>query len=395
MKQEELLFLHALDASLHPDRPATKAAVDITKWQAALPQLLTLSREHKILPPVYEFLCEHGIKIPNEQMPALTSEIATYVLSCHQMKYFSDYLCKLFDDAGLPYALLKGTILSRLYPKAEYRRYGDVDILINDSASFQKATELLLHAGFQQVPSSSDHHLEFLLTKGGHAYTLELHQHITHSHDRLALYDAINHLFDTISLASPLSFTFEALYLLLHMLKHLLNSGFGIKLLCDWVVYLEAYGAAIDNNELKRILEELNLTTFAWGITSFCRRYLGLQAIPDCLSFELSANKTREIIETLAEDIFAGGEYGYSDSSRMIIMKNSSHLMDYCRELHRQTGRNYPAASKLFLILPILWLLTGIRFLYNNHHVRHQSTRQIISTTRKRQNLLRTLKIKL
>ncbi len=31
--------------------------------------------------------------------------------------------------------------------------------------------------------------------------------------------------------------TQEAYYLLVHMLQHFLRAGFGIKLLCDWVVF--------------------------------------------------------------------------------------------------------------------------------------------------------------
>lgn len=395
MKQAELLFLQALAETLHPDAPVSGVPFRTSLWQESASELLVLARQHKILPPVYEFLCQHDIEIARNQMPALTTELATYVLSCQQMDYFTKYICRLFDEADIPYALLKGTILANLYPKPEYRRYGDVDILVNDADAFQKAVVLLTEHGLKHVPSGSNHHFEFELDKHGHTYILELHQSITYINDNIALYDKINALYDNIPLDKPLSATLEALYLLLHMLKHLLSFGFGVKLLCDWVVYLEAHTPAIDNAEFQRILDQLNLSRFAWSVTAFCKHYLGLTCCPDCLSYELTASKAKNIFEALAEDIFAGGEYGYSDPSRTIIMKDNTHITDYGQELHRQTKRNYPSASRIIPILPFLWLATGIRFLYNNRHIRHVSTKQIISTEKKRQNLRKLLKIKL
>ena len=395
MKQTELLFLQALAEILHSDSPISENPFRTTLWQDSVSELLSIAREQKMLPPIYEFLCQHNIEIPKNQLPVLTTELTTYMFSCQQMEYFTKYISKILDDAKIPYALLKGTVLSTLYPKPEYRRFGDVDILINDKKEFLRAVSLLKEHGFEQVSSGSNHHDEFELTRYGHTYILELHQAITYINDNIALYDNINALFDNISLDKPMSATLEALYLLLHMLKHLLSFGFGIKLLCDWIVYLEAHTPDIDNTEFQHILDNLNLSRFAWSITAFCRQYLGLTCCPDCLSYEFTASKSKEIFELLADDIFTGGEYGYADTTRSVIMKNNSHITGYWQELHRQTKRNFPVASRIFPILPFLWLATGIRFLYNNRHIRHVSTKEIISTEKKRQQLVKALKIKL
>ena len=395
MKQTELLFLQALAEILHPNAPHSELPFRTALWQDSASELLSIARQQKMLPPIYEFLCQHNIEISREQMPALTTEIATYVFSCQQMEYFTKYICKIFDDAKIPYALLKGTVLSALYPKPEYRRFGDVDLLVNDKKEFLRAVTILKAHDFRQVPSGSNHHFEFELTRHGHTYILELHQSITYINDNIALYDKINALFDNIPLDQPLSATLEALYLLLHMLKHLLSFGFGIKLLCDWIVYLEAHTPDIDNAQFQQILNSLDLSRFAISITAFCKEYLGLNACPDCLSYKFASSSTKDILELLAEDIFTGGEYGYSDTTRSVIMKSNSHFTGYFQELHRQTKRNFPVAGRVLPILPFLWLATGIRFLYNNRHIRHVSTRDMISTEKKRQQLVKALKIKL
>lgn len=395
MKQEEHLFLKLLADILHPDSFESSEPFDYSLWQSFTLQLLTLARQHKILPPVYEFLCRHDIELPTEQKNLLRTEISTYVLSCHQMSYFSNYVCNLLDKNNIPYALLKGTTLTKLYPKPEYRRYGDVDILVNDDFYFSKAADLLTQAGFNQQQSTGDHHFEFTLSRQGRTYLLELHRYTISNQNSDTLNDSINRIYDSVSLSKPLSATLEALYLLLHMLQHLLNAGFGVKLLCDWVVYIEAYGTDIDNQELTNLLQTLHLTTFAQSITAFCVQYLGLKSVPACLICSMSSTKRNNVLEALAEDIFSGGEYGSFDSSRMIIMRNSSHFIDYCRELHRQMRKGFPSFSKFPLCWPVLWLITGGRFLYNNHHLRHASMRQILKTTKKRQSILNTLDIKL
>lgn len=394
MKQEELLFLKALTEILHPESNDSEIC-DFSPCQSYLPQLLALARQHKILPPIYEFLCRHDIPFPEEQKALLTTEISTYVLSYCQMSFFTKYVCDLLTKAKLPFVLLKGMTLAELYPKPEYRRFGDVDILVNDDTFFAQAAALLAQEGFRRQQSTGDHHLEYTITRNGRTYLLELHRYAISGQNSDTLNPSINQIYDNVSLLEPLPATLELLYLLLHMLQHLLDAGFGVKLLCDWVLYLEARGTDIDNQKLTEILRKLHLTTFAQGITEFCARYLGLQYIPDCLRSSLSPSKRNKICEILAEDIFSGGEYGSTDSSRMIIMKNSGHLTDYCRELHRQARKGFPSASRFPLCWPFLWLITGGRFLYNNRHLRHASTRQILKTTKKRQSILHTLDIRL
>lgn len=391
MKQEETLFLQILNASLHPENSTLWHSFDTNLLQTLQPQIFALARKHKILPPIYEFYCKQEVAVPAN--PALVSEISTYMLSCHQMYRFTEYVSQLLQDADIPFFLLKGTNLSKLYPKPEFRRFGDVDILINDDILFEKAKKLFIEQGFQIYKLLVDHHIEFLYKRPERVYILELHRKVIPSQNNKKLDTAIVRLYDSLSLTKPFSPTMEALYLILHMLQHLLSSGFGVKLLCDWVVYLEHHSSEINSRQFAALLERLGLYVFTCTITQLCIQHLGLAKIPDCL--KQTAFDYRQQTALLAEDIFSAGEFGQTDSSRMLILKKGSRPSHYLKEFHFQMKRRYSSLHHIVILWPVLWLLTGWYFVYNNHHLRHTSTHNVLKKARERQQLLDKLHIRL
>lgn len=388
----EKIFLSALSEVLHDDAdtdsPAATAILNTASPDSTIRTLLSLAKEQKIVPLIYDFLCTRELEIPKEQVPALKYEVTSYAIAYYQNQYFSDFVCQLFDEAELPYALMKGVLLSRLYKKPECRRFSDVDILINDRQAFKRASALLAEHGFTCETGNSDHHQEYYLEKNGREYLLELHYNPISSQTSKKLNKKIHMLYHSVTLHKKLPATLDAVYLLLHMLQHILNAGFGIKLLCDWVLFLEANTKDIDSEQLKNILDDLEIFSFSLNITIYCMEYLGLTTYPECFHHDALTPEKKHSLELLSEDIFSGGEYGKNNSARMIIMKGHFHLIDYFLELHRQTKKNFPILWKTILLLPVLWILTGLKFLYNNNRIRHTDTKTILETTKKRQQLL-------
>lgn len=65
-------------------------------------------------------------------------------------------------------------------------------------------------------------------------------------------------------------------YMIHHMLKHYLYSGFGIRLLCDFTFYLKCHENEIDFHESTNGAENHGSATFTEIILECCRKYLGL-----------------------------------------------------------------------------------------------------------------------
>jgi hypothetical protein len=79
----------------------------------------------------------------------------------------------------------------------------------------------------------------------------------------------------------------------------------------------------------------------------------------------------------------------------MLILKKGSGLPHYLKEFHFQMKRRYPTLQYVIPLWPLLWLFTGCYFVYNNRHLRHTSTQDILQTARERHQLLKTLHIRL
>lgn len=88
-------------------------------------------------------------------------------------------------------------------------------------------------------------------------------------------------------------------------------------------------------------------------------------------------------IEGFFHEILEAEEFGKSAGNRMVTLRGV-RFRDFCREFHHQMCLNFPKASKCFLIWPVLWCITLVRFLRNNKKIRNQSTWSILKKARNR-----------
>lgn len=76
-----------------------------------------------------------------------------------------------------------------------------------------------------------------------------------------------------------------------------------------------------------------------------------------------------------------------------MVMMRGTGLLDYIREFHHQMHLNFPKAGKCFLVWPVLWVITLVKFLYNNRKVRNISTKEILKEAKRRSKLMEKIKI--
>ena len=206
---------------------------ELTKVQSTLPFLLSYIKNPTILNSL-----KHQTKL--------------MMLNYYQIEQFTRRIADLFDANNISYILLKGISLAAFYPVPEYRKLGDVDIYINDKEMFNRASALLLANGYTKDDEISDHHQGYLykVPQTGRTMILELHYRIVGLYqyapankivDAVFAFGAFTPIIQKVNDRSypvlpPTEYTF---YMIHHMLKHYLYSGFGIRLLCDFSFYLE------------------------------------------------------------------------------------------------------------------------------------------------------------
>lgn len=226
----------------------------------------------------------------------------------------------LYNEACLQPVLLKGQGIGSHYRNPLHRQCGDIDIYIGKKGQ-PIANRLLLQQGAVAEGEASDKHTSYSLD-GVH---IENHRIILRLNNPLANryfgklidewypqgadsvpFHAQNK--ETVDVAVPPA-TFNALYIFLHAFVHFLNSGIGLRQLCDWTCLLAKCSTDINKDALLHQLQKLGLLRAAQAFGYIAVSRLGLPASQ--LPFPLEDVKF--LGEKLLEDILITGNFGQHD----------------------------------------------------------------------------------
>lgn len=164
----------------------------------------------------------------------------------------------IFKLEQIPFIFLKGVKLKKLYPNTYERTMGDIDILVKKN-DFSKAKQILENNQFKYLSATTHHHVY----ESSSLIEVELHQSITSNvdYDSKGLLDNCwNYVLDNNGV---LSFdpSFEYVYLLTHLARHIKTSGVGLRNIIDLEVYLNAYQKDMDLDKLDSLLNQVGLKT--------------------------------------------------------------------------------------------------------------------------------------
>lgn len=338
------------------------------------------------------FLLPYVIQYP-DVYSALRQQTKQMMFQYYQIEHLTELIVSLMEQEHIPYYLLKGISLAAYYPVPEYRKLGDVDLYIPDPAALAKAKKVLESSGFVLDPELSDHHVTYLYTfpKTGRTYILELHFRIV----GLYQYDKANQIVDQVfseeqltpelqkigdssyQVLPPTEYTF---YMIHHMLKHYLYSGFGIRLLCDFVLYLTARKDDIDFARLRSWCRESKILHFYEIIIETLHRYLGL---PD--DVEPDIHYSSDACETFIQRILEDRDMGTANDTALVGSGSYAkiNLWTYFKEGHLQMKVRFPKLHKCVILWPVLWGITFICFIWNTYHYRHTTLKETLAGFRK------------
>lgn len=393
---EEMQLLHLLQKSLTGLEKESEdlGVLSRKQWE----NLLRMAKYHAVLPLLYEPL-EENQSVPNELFDDIKHASRQTVLQNYKLLYLTNYVVKQLEAQNISVIVLKGVSTANRYPIPEYRKSGDVDLLVARMDDFTKACNLLeAHNFIKKEKQLANHHLVFESKEG---IKIELHVLLAEPFDNERVNQYLrelsleyhNHIRYENIIGSVLPVpedAFHAYYLLLHMLQHFLRSGFGVKLLCDWVVFWNQEIQQVEKDTFLQMVSKSGLDDFTKAITSVCIRYLGLEE--EKVRFITSDTENQEILEHLIKEILEAEEFGKSRKDRMVVMRGTS-LIDYIREFHHQMCLNYPKANKIVIIWPILWTSTLLTFLYNNKKVRKISSKEILKKAKARSKIMNAMNL--
>ena len=309
-----------------------------------------------------------------------------------------ELLHEWMTEAGIPYVILKGCAAAAYYPIPSYRVMGDVDFLVPED-KLSDAGKMLESKGLK--PWDEEHIAHVVYRKPG--MHLEMHFHVAGLPEGLAGKRMKEYFRDVFDQASPgLVGSEEAmlpspfhhgLVLLLHTCHHMTGEGIGLRHLCDWAVFANAFSDLEFRELFEEKLKAVGLWKFAQVLTAVSEKYLGAdeKAWAEC---------EENLAEAIMEDILSSGNFGRKDYSRydqtMLISnrgKKGIGKTSMAKQLIESTNtlvvHHWPRAGNSRILLTAGWLYFGARRLGRELLGRRRRTDlgQVIDGAAKRRNL--------
>lgn len=322
------IFLQTIKASLSGRYIEDSSCYDkltLEEWR----ELINMAETHKLLPLFYEVVHEFMEKsVPELAMKVKRRNRQQVML---QTIKTADFLAmyKELSEAGLRPLVVKGITCRHLYPNPDLRVSSDEDMLIDDSV-FEACHKALCGNGFycEDDELVKERSYEISYRKKESPLYIELHKKLFPESD--SIYSSWNEFFKNVHenavqeiiqgvTVYSMEYTDHLIYLICHAFKHFLHSGFGIRQVCDIVMYANAYGNTINWQRVRDNCSKINAELFGEAIFKIGEKYLNfdrkLAGFPE--SWESNVDEL-----PMLEDLLSSGIYGSSDMSR----KHSSNI---------------------------------------------------------------------
>ena len=116
--------------------PASENSID---WK----RLIYIARKHSVLSFLYPVCGEEDSGVPEYVQKAVQREAIGSTKQNYRLLFLSKFLTEKLREAGIEVVLLKGVATASFYPGPEYRKSGDVDLLLTDGKQLEKCCAVL------------------------------------------------------------------------------------------------------------------------------------------------------------------------------------------------------------------------------------------------------------
>lgn len=144
-----------------------------------------------------------------------------------------------FEQSQIPHLSLKGMVMKSFYPQTHLRTMGDLDYLVPPS-HFDKARRIICESGYK-IETNCEQHLEFIKPP---IMVVELHRLLIND-DEMGR-GLFENVIERCRVKKGYSYALEMsdedfyLHLMLHLIKHLVVGGTGLRSFIDVYLYLKA-----------------------------------------------------------------------------------------------------------------------------------------------------------
>lgn len=212
--------------------------------------------------------------------------------------------------------LMKGQALAQNYPNPLHRTCGDIDVYFKHRPDCEKAVEWARSIVGNGVDGNDSpwerKHFAFFVN----GTEIELHYQMCRFENK-QLQRRLQEIIDDEFLRCPayqvrigsveietVPPTLAVLHQVMHITRHLLEAGVGLRQLCDLALYMDRHIEEIDIGRLREYLHELQLERVAEALGSLLVGCMGLDEA------NWSFGKNNRYLDFLIREIFDGGNFG-------------------------------------------------------------------------------------
>ena len=315
------LFFELIQMAIGGRDTLTEVPKERPEWEA----LLEVAGKHNLVALTFP-----AIDILHDQAEVPLGIYSKWAMTAEQVKEKNARmieacltLSEKFPAYGFRTCILKGQAAAAYYPFPERRQCGDIDIWLDAP---QERIVAFLKEHFK-VAKVVYHHAEVKMLKG-----IGVEVHFTPSwmnspcaNRRLQKYfrskaeEQFGHRSEALGFCVPTR-RFDAVYMLIHIYRHVLDEGIGLRQLLDYYYVLKALTPEDREAALKDI-KHLKLLKFAAGVMYVLQKVFALDS-----SFMLTEPDSKQG-EFLLNEILVSGNFGMFDS-------RNKHSADETRVMH-------------------------------------------------------------
>lgn len=275
---------------------------------------------------------------------------------------------KAFEKAGIDYIPLKGSVVKYFYPMPNYRKSGDIDVLVRRN-KLESARAVVENMGYKFNYIYEQNNVHYRFTEK--TFCLELHKKLVADYNRS--YGFLSRAWDYAELKSGTCHTYEFdmnflyVHLIAHIAKHLCSGGAGLRLFCDiWIMQSKNM---IDRNKVRIYLEEANLLEIEGYIINLLDKWF------------LDKKDNDKVLNKLELFVFRGGSFGtvsqkinmasfgQTDSEQFENKYWRKKFLSYFFEPLTYMKQKYPILISHSWLLPIMWIYRLVTIPFTEMHL--------------------------
>ncbi len=384
--------MEALKAHLHDNSQVSwQQDIALEEWGG----LFNLAMRQKVLSMIYEATYGCTAFLPHAGMLQQMGLKQQVMMSVFNQTIMTKEFLELYQELntqGIHPIVVKGILCRDIFPMPDHRPSGDEDIIVlpdewNACQKTLKDLGMVLTSNHENDAVESSEELAYG-RKGSPIY-IEAHNGLFVSSSEA--YGELNELFagyeertmeveiQGVKIRS-LSYTDHFAYLVLHAFKHFLHSGFGIRQVCDVILYGLTYKDEIDWDNAMELLSKARADQFTLAMFAIGEKYLDFDM--DSIPLPDSYQAMDVDPDPMLDDLLSGGIYGATDAARQhssnitlsaVIEskkgKKSSKASGVIASVFRPLSymkKGYPFLEKAPYLLPLAWILRVKDYLKRN-----------------------------